>query len=698
MQTIHRQILDDNTCVLTFDRPNSPANIFDRKTLEELDGHIVAIGQPGLGVKGLVLISAKPSIFVAGADLKAIEQMSADELSAFIELGQNVFSRIAALPFPTAAAIHGACVGGGFEVTLACDWRVASPDRATKIGLPETKLGILPAWGGSTRLPRLIGLPKALDLILGGKTYPAKSALRRGLIDAVEVKEHLLEAAVDLLRKGKRQAEWKHSPIASRAAGLVIGAKARGEVEKRTRGHYPAVRKALDVVLSAAAAKDEAVGLKAEREAVRELAATPAAHNLIRLFFLQERAKKLNFADIPEAQRIQSAAVIGAGVMGSGIVQWLSARGLRVIMRDVAPDRVAAGMANIAKLYAGGLRKHLFNAHEAREGMDRISPAATEVPLHRVDMVIEAAVEKMDVKKSIFRRLDEQVREDAILATNTSALSITELAQATKHPGRVVGIHFFNPVHQMQLVEVVIGRDTSAEVAQRALRFVQKIGKLPVLVKDSPGFLVNRILLPYMVEAGELFWQGADARDIDEAMLDFGMPMGPLRLIDEVGVDIAEDVARTLAEAFPDRMKVPVLLGKMLEVKMLGRKTGQGFYVHNKGKEPQPNREAAALRPQGSRKFSRYELQGRMVLLMVNEAARCLEEGIVESASDVDFGMVMGTGFAPFRGGPLRFADTVGVKKVAEDLSQLAESVGPHFAPCALLAAKANSNQRFHED
>lgn len=697
MQTIQRQIRDDNVCVLTFDRPNSPANIFDRKTLEELDAHLVAIAQPGLGVKGLVLISLKPSIFVAGADLKAIEQMNSEELRAFIELGQNAFSRIAALPFPTAAAIHGACVGGGFEVALACDWRVASPDRVTKIGLPETKLGILPAWGGSTRLPRLIGLPKALDVILGGKTLAAQAALRRGMIDAVTVREHLMDAALELLRKGKRPGDWKHSPIANRAAGLVVGGKARSTLEKKTRGHYPAVNKALDVVLAASAARDEAEGLKAEREAVLELAGTSEARNLIRLFFLQERAKKLNVADIPDEKRVQSAAVIGAGVMGSGIAQWLSARGMRVIMRDVSPERVAAGMANITKLYAVGRKKHLFSAVEARDGLDRISPAATEVPLRRTDIVIEAAVEKMEVKKTIFRRLDEQVREDAILATNTSALSITELAQATKHPGRVVGIHFFNPVHQMQLVEVVIGRDTAPEVAQRALRFVQKIGKLPVLVKDSPGFLVNRILLPYMVEAGELFWQGADARDIDEAMLDFGMPMGPLRLIDEVGVDIAEDVARTLAEAFPDRMHVPVLLGKMLEAGLLGRKAGKGFYVHNKGKEPQPNREAVALRTKGERKFGREELQRRMVLLMVNEAARCLQEGIVESAGDVDFGMVMGTGFAPFRGGPLRYADSVGVKKVADELSSLASTAGQHFEPCELLSEKANLNQRFHE-
>jgi 3-hydroxyacyl-CoA dehydrogenase/enoyl-CoA hydratase/3-hydroxybutyryl-CoA epimerase len=356
-------------------------------------------------------------------------------------------------------------------------------------------------------------------------------------------------------------------------------------------------------------------------------------------------------------------------------------------------------MANIAKLYEAGVKRHAFTALDARRGMDRVSPAAVEVPLHRADLVIEAAVEKMEVKKTIFRRLDDLTREDAILATNTSALSITELASATRHPSRVIGIHFFNPVHQMQLVELVVGRDTSPEVTQRALRFIQKIGKLPVVVKDSPGFLVNRILLPYMIEAGHLFWQGAGVREIDEAMLDFGMPMGPLRLIDEVGVDVAEDVARTLSTAFPNRMRIPEILPKMLEAGLLGKKAGKGFYVHQRGKDAQPNRAVETLRPRGSGKpFSRDELQSRMALLMVNEAARCLEERIVESAADVDFAMVMGTGFAPFRGGPLRYADSVGTAKIAEELSRLAQTAGPHYAPCALLADMAKTNQRFHED
>ena len=393
--------------------------------------------------------------------------------------------------------------------------------------------------------------------------------------------------------------------------------------------------------------------------------------------------------------------------MGAGIAQWLSIRGQRVILRDVDAARVAAGMAGIAKLFADGVRARALTEHEARTAMDRITPAATEISLRGADIVIEAAVEKMTVKKTIFQRLDELTREDTILATNTSALSITELAAATRHPGRVVGIHFFNPVHKMQLVEVVIGDATAPEVAQRAVQFVQRIGKLPVVVRDRPGFLVNRILLPYLSEAGELFAAGADLVAIDEAMLDFGMPMGPLRLTDEVGVDIAADVASTLAAAFPDRMHVPAILGRMIAAGMLGKKSGAGFYRYASGGEPEVNPAALALqRDAGTLVCASGSQAGvppshyaeRLALLMVNEAAACLGDHVAASAGDIDLAMVMGTGWAPFRGGPLRYADSLGAKRVFETLLQFAETAGPRYAPCALIAELARTGGRFHEN
>ena len=708
MQNLRRDLTDDGLCVLTFDRPNSAANIFDRQTLEELGACLDDIAPQ---VRGLVLMSAKDAIFVAGADLHGIRKMSAVEVASFIELGQTVFNKIAALRIPTVAAMHGAALGGGCEVALACDWRIASPDACTKIGLPETKLGILPAWGGSTRLPRLIGVPKALDIILGGKTLAPKHALKLGVINEVVPRAHLLRAARTWLARGKRPHSLAHSAPVNAVVDAVIGRHVRHDVEAKTHGHYPAVKKAMEVVMQGASDWDEAASLKRERDAVGELLAEDSTRQLLNLFFLDERAKKrssgpgissgtgiLPVSSATGILPVERAAVIGAGIMGAGIAQWLSARGLHVILRDIDAARVAAGMASAAGIYASAVKRRTFTEREARAGMARISPAPTEVPLLRTDIVIEAAVEKMEIKKAIFRRLDEQVRDDALLATNTSALSITELAAATKNPARVIGIHFFNPVHRMQLVEVVTGRDTSPETAQRALRFVQKIGKLPVLVKDSPGFLVNRILLPYLTEAARLFERGASTLEIDAAMLDFGMPMGPLRLIDEVGVDISADVAATLSAAFPARMSVPGILPKLIAAGSLGRKNGKGFYLHSKDGEPKPNAETTALAGASAAPPSREELARRMALLMVNEAAMCLQEGIVETPGDVDFAMVMGTGFAPFRGGPLRYADALGVQNVVDELTRFAEAGASHYAPCARLVDAAKCGTRFYED
>lgn len=682
----------DGVCVLTFDRPDSSANIFDRATLEELNAHLDELE----GARALVLTSAKEAIFVAGADLHSIKTMSQTELEQFIELGQTVFNKLASLSIPTAAAVHGAAVGGGYEVCLACDWRVASTDRRTRLGLPETQLGIIPAWGGSTRLPRLLGVAKALDIILGGKTVTAKHALKLGMVDDVASREYMVRAALKLIGKGKPARSLARSTAANWAVKTILGPKIRARVRKKTRGHYPAIEEALDVVMRGSCAARIENSLARERQAIGKLISLDSTQNLLRLFFLQERAKKLSAPGSAERPAPATrAAVIGAGIMGSGIAQWLASRGLRVLLRDINADRVAAGMAAIARLYADAVKHRIFTAHEAREAAERVSPAPEEVPLRHVDIVIEAAAEKMEIKKSIFRRLDEISGAQTILATNTSALSITELASATKQPARVVGIHFFNPVHKMQLVEVVTGRDTSPHTANSAVRFVQKIGKLPVLVKDSPGFLVNRILIPCMIEAGALFEAGASVEQIDEAMLDFGMPMGPLRLIDEVGVDIGEDVASTLSTAFPGRMKVPPIFSKMIRAGLLGRKAGKGFYVYRKGSEATVNGAANALRPpvgsaddasaRSVAAAQRCGLANALVLLMVNEGARCLEEKIVAEPADVDFAMVMGTGWAPFRGGPLRYADAIGTAKVTEDLLRLSETIGPHYAPCALL-------------
>ena len=697
-QRIRRELNEDHICILTFDRPGSSANVFDAATLVELNGHVDAIERDS-AIRGLVLASAKKSIFIAGADLHSLsEGADAEALRVLIEMGQSVFNRIAALKMPTVAAINGACVGGGYEVCLACNYRIASSDRSTKVGLPETQLGILPAWGGATRLPRLIGLPKALDVILNGKVLAAKAALKRGMVDEVVPREYLLEMACERVRQAKisRPASflYKNALVAA-----VLRRHLRPRLLQKTLGHYPAIPKAMEVV-TGGISKSVGQSLALEREAIVELAQSEACKNLLQVFFLQERAKKLSMPGVAEkAAPVQRMAVIGAGIMGAGIAQWGSAREIQVILRDINAEAVGKGIASIAQLYGQGVKRHVFTKTEARAGLDRISPATADVPLKHADLVIEAAVEKMSLKKQIFCRLDELAGPQTILATNTSALSISELAGATKHPERVIGIHFFNPVHRMQLVEIVVGRQTAPQVVQRAIRFVQQIGKLPVVVQDSPGFLVNRILMPYLIEAGYLFQSGGRVEDIDEAMLDFGMPMGPLRLIDEVGVDVANHVAETIASNFSPRLSAPEILPKMLKAGWLGRKSGRGFYHyhHGKAKEPDVNPEidqfhadtfAAAL--------TRDQLRSRMVLLMVNEAARCLEEGVVATAADVDFGMIMGTGFAPFLGGPLRFADFAGIRGLVEEMNRLAEKGDLRFGPCQLLQGMAQDNRRFY--
>jgi 3-hydroxyacyl-CoA dehydrogenase / enoyl-CoA hydratase / 3-hydroxybutyryl-CoA epimerase len=699
---IRREVTDDQICILTFDRPDSAANIFDRDTLLELDVHLAAIEQDR-NLRGVVVTSAKDNIFIAGADLNSLAKTDdAAHLSNLIRLGQDTFNRLANLPIPTVAAIHGACVGGGYEICLACDMRVATPDKATKIGLPETQLGILPAWGGSTRLPRLIGLPAALDIILAGKTVVAPKAAKLSMIDGVVPHEILQETAEQWIVSGKKLPRGKRRLAPTKMglfnSGLIAGIierRVRPDIEKRTRGHYPAITKALEVVVNGLGVS-EANSMEMEHNAIMELAKTPAAGNLVQVFFLQERAKKIRMLKDAKTPPITKAAVIGAGVMGSGIVQWLSSRDCQVAMRDINAAAVAHGMANIGKLYQAGVERRKFTAIEARQGIDRVRPMVELYPMKQIDLVIEAAVERLDLKVDLFHQLEGRIRDDAILATNTSALSITTIAQGLLVPERVVGIHFFNPVHRMQLVEVIRGEKTDPEVLQRSVKFVQRIGKMPVVVKDSPGFIVNRILMPYMIEAARLFELGADVKAIDDAMLDFGMPMGPLRLADEVGVDVALHVSETLAKPFAKYLVVPKVLSQLVEKKWLGKKTGKGFYLHQ-GKTCQPNEaDIRFMRDDKAANAALGKLQSRMVLLMVNEAARCLEESLVEGPEDIDFAMIMGTGFAPFRGGPLRFANQFGIQRVVDDMNRLVEGGERHFLPCELLEEMASGNKTFY--
>lgn len=685
----------DGLAMLTFDRPDSSANIFDLETMDGLAAALDALrADPP---RALMLVSAKPRIFVAGADIQAFAAVTdGDAARALSARGQEVFNRLADLPFPTVAAIHGQALGGGCEVALACDWRIASDTRETRIGLPEIQLGILPAWGGCHRLPRLVGLPAALDVILAGKTLSAYSAKKTGLVDRLVPREHFARLALELAANGKRPApSFRFTDLAPVRA--VVAARARKLTRVRTHGHYPAPPRALEVILGGFGRPREAA-LRLEREALAELMPTPECRNLTRVFLLQERAKKLRVEDAPAGKPapVSRMAVIGAGVMGAGIAQYHAGRGTAVLLRDISPEAVNAGLKRIHGLFEEAAKRRVLNRAEARQACERVTPLTGDARLPRVDLVVEAAPEKLELKRAVFAALDRGAPPDALLATNTSALSIDAIAGAVADPGRVVGIHYFNPVHKMQLVEVVRGARTSPGVVARAVAFVQAAGKLPVVVRDRPGFLVNRVLLPSLVEAGLLFEQGVSVDAIDRAMLDFGMPMGPLRLLDEVGADVGLHVAKFLAESFPDRMQVPDVLARMVEAGALGRKTGAGFYLHaGSGKEGPPRVNPAAVgwvKGAASAALSPAELRDRMVLPLLNECARCLEEGVAAAAADVDLALVFGAGFAPFRGGPLRHADAVGLPELVRRM----DALGGRFAPCALLRRLAAEGGAFY--
>jgi 3-hydroxyacyl-CoA dehydrogenase/enoyl-CoA hydratase/3-hydroxybutyryl-CoA epimerase len=684
---IQREIDANRVCLLTFDRPESGANIFDAATMSELSEHIDAIERDE-SLRGLIIASAKKSIFIAGADLKTLlKQAQTGELRDFISEGQRVFNRIVALKIPSVAAIHGACAGGGYEVTLACDWRVASDDPATRIGLPETTLGLIPAWGGSTRLPRLIGEENSAEVILNGKLYSASEALKMGLVDEVASLEQLLDAARRLLGKGKRP-PGKASPPKGKTPLPSDPKSARA--------------RALRVITNGGANPiDES--LKLELDAIVDLGKTESTQNLIRNFFLAEKYKK--GTSKVQFEKVQHAAVIGAGVMGAGIAQWLSSRGVTVILRDVNRELLDRGLANIEKTYADAVKRGLMTDERAKQGRSRIVASTAPMELRDVQFVIEAASEKIDIKKEIFRELSMQAGSKTIIATNTSALPVSDLGRCTVSPDRVIGLHFFNPVSRMKLVEVVVARETSDNTKEHALAFVRQIGKLPVVVRDSPGFLVNRVLFPYLLDAAELFESGVEAEKIDSAMTKWGMPMGPLRLIDEIGIDVAVDIAATLEKAYGRRDGAPAILKSMRESKLLGRKSGAGFYKYE-GREQSPNDSLAQWRHGGSAKndvdpaaasaLAGEALAQRLMFLMVNEAARCLEEKVVESPEDADYGMILGTGFAPHRGGPLRFADHFGLKKIVEEMSRLAQS-DDRFEPCDILKKHARDGSNFYE-
>lgn len=632
----------DGIAWITFDLPGTSANLLSERTLRELDDVLEEIElEPS--IHALVIQSAKDKVFVAGADLKAVRAQPPVKVGHLIRLGQEVFEHLAHLPVRKVAAIHGACVGGGMELALACDVRIATRHECTRLGVPETQLGLLPAWGGCTRLPKLIGLPRALDLILSGRLLKAEEALRRGMVDEVVHVEHLREAAKKAaLGKGaasRPRMTWTDRLLSSWPFAALVAWKARRDLQKKTRGLYLAPLRALEVV-TRGLRKSVSKSLQLEREAMTELSATGDTGRLIDLFFRREEAAKRPYNNA-QPMPVTSVVVIGAGIMGSGIAHWMASKGLHVLMTDVSPEALAKGMKRIRDLVGKALKRRLISKLEARDTLDRISTTHEKVPLSRYALVIEAATENMELKKQILRDLAARCGPDTILATNTSALSVTEMAEAVPHPERVLGLHFFNPVHRMPLVEVITTKHNRPEHVATLHHLAQRIGKTPVVVKDSPGFVVNRILTPYLMEAVRLVEAGHAVAAVDEAMLEFGLPMGPLRLLDEIGLDVAQHVAKTL-KLHSD------LIDSLVSEGHLGRKGGRGFYDHQ-GKVVVPlltGREGIEL----------IDVSAHLAGVLSDEAEKVLDEGLVRSAAEIDLAMVMGIGYPPFRGGPLAYA------------------------------------------
>jgi 3-hydroxyacyl-CoA dehydrogenase/enoyl-CoA hydratase/3-hydroxybutyryl-CoA epimerase len=695
---------------LVFDDPDKKVNILTTPVMERLDGLLGEVETAATEgrVRALVVRSGKDGSFIAGADVGEIQGITdPDEGREKAARGQAVFQRLHRLRVPTIAAVDGICLGGGTELILACDVRLASDRDETKIGLPEIKLGILPGFGGTTRLPRLTGLIAASDIILAGKSVSARKAQRIGLIHERMHPGVLYDRAAELagsLAEGGKSPSRARPGLVQRAAEAtplgrrLILRQARKQVMRQTKGRYPAPLKAIEV-MKRSAGKSLKKALAIEARALGELIATPESKNLIHVFHLMEGAKKAG----PDARGrpVERVAVLGAGVMGGGIAQLLAYRGLSVRLKDIDRAALSTGLHHARSMFDKLVERRRLTRREALDRMNAISPSLDYAGFGTVDLVIEAVVERMDVKKSVLRETEEEVGGDAVLTTNTSSLSVTEMQSALERPESFAGMHFFNPVHRMPLVEVIRGEHTSDGAVATVFDLTLRLGKTPVLVRDGPGFLVNRVLTPYLNEAGFLLMEGASIAEIDDALLEFGMPMGPLRLLDEVGLDIARHAGQTMHDAFGERLAPSPALLALEDTDRLGRKNEKGFYTYEGGKDQHPDpsiyEDLAAVVDGDRPSISSREIVDRCVLPMVNEAARILDEGIVRSPGDVDLAMITGTGFPPFRGGLLRWADAIGLRTVLAKLESFQREHGARFEPAALLRSTAEAGEGFYD-
>lgn len=693
--------------IVEFDLPGEKVNKFSTPVMMRLQEVVRELRSSSY--KAIIFKSNKPKIFIAGADIDEIRAMTTrEQFENAVSAGQGLFNEVEDLPMVTIAAVNGACAGGGCEFIMACDYRIASDDPSTRIGLPETKLGIIPGFGGCVRMPRIIGLQAALDIILNGKLERAAKAQKIGLVDQVVHPSILMDQAMKMAGEKVGQKRRKtYEPkgvmnvLLEGPMKFMVFKKARETVMKFTNGHYPAQLKVLDVLQKTHGMGNREAALKIEREAFIECALTDISKNLIHVFDLMESVKKKSGvgADV-KAKDVKHMGVLGAGTMGGGIAYVAADKGIYVRMKDINWAAIGLGLRHAQDLWQKLVKRKSITKFDFQQKMDRVSGTLDYSGFGHMELVVEAIVEDMEIKKKVIAETAKNMRPDAIIATNTSSLSVNEMSAGHPDPRYFAGMHFFNPVDKMPLVEVIRGEKTSDETIATVYELSKKMGKLPVVVKDGPGFLVNRLLLPYMAEAAFLLQEGMSIETVDKAYVkSFGMPMGPFALMDEVGLDVCMKVLKIFKKAFGSRIEIAPLMEKLEKSGRLGKKNKKGFYTYDeKGKRQSVDSsvytDLGLATPTDP--LSQQECLERGVFAMVNECSRALlDDHIVETAGEVDLAMITGTGFPPFRGGLLRYADSIGATYIVDQLEMYGQKHA-RLKPAPALQNLAKSNTKFY--
>ena len=703
-QTAFNLSIDEqNIAWLAIDVPGEKMNTLQAAFAQEMEAIFAQLAEKKASLKGLIVHSLKPDNFIAGADVRMLDACtSASEAQALAEKGQQMFQQLADLPYPVVAAIHGPCLGGGLELALACDYRVCTDSDKTRLGLPEVQLGLLPGSGGTQRLPRLIGLLPSLDLILTGKQLRAKKAKKLGVADAVVPQTILLDVAKSFVEKNagksktKRKASTKEKLMANTGLGRkVIFEQAAKKTREKTRGNYPAADAILEVIRFGLENGFEK-GQKKEAERFGELVMTSESKALRSLFFATTEMKKDHGSDA-KPRKLGRAAVLGGGLMGAGISHVSVAKAkVPVRIKDVSNDGVLNALKYNYNLFEKQRKRRILSKAQLQDKMLQLSGGTDFTTFNHTDIVIEAVFEDLQLKQQMVEDVENNAKDDTIFATNTSSLPIHQIAEKAQRPENVVGLHYFSPVEKMPLVEVIPHQGTSDETISSVVEFARKQGKTPIVVKDCAGFYVNRILAPYMNEAAQVLMAGEPIEQLDTALLNYGFPVGPITLLDEVGVDIGAKIMPILVKELGERFQGPDVFDKLLNDGRKGRKSGKGFYTY-KGKKKEVDKSVyklLGLKPES--KLSEKEIALRCVLPMLNEAVRCLDEGIIRSPRDGDIGAIFGIGFPPFLGGPFRYMDQIGIKKLVEIMNDHAQKYGDRFAPCDGLLTRAGLDSSFY--